>query len=119
MGAFGYSLQNDDKYDFFWRDTHDFTKTIDIILGTKLKKDDYPKAFIHLDCDIESIICETNCVKQILSNVKSSYDLRTKQDIKVYIELGKVAAQKGDYFLRVIGDSMKGYHIYDGNVIYI
>ena len=87
--------------------------------STKLKKTTIQKISSILDCDIESVIEETNRVKPILGNVKAGYDLLAEQDIEGYIELGKADAQKGDYFLRVVGDSMEGCHIFDGDVVYI
>ena len=54
-----------------------------------------------------------------IDNVKAGYDLPADQDIEGYIELGKADAQKGDYFLRVKGDSMEGSHIYEGDLLYV
>ena len=45
--------------------------------------------------------------------------LSADQHIEGYIETGKADAQKGDYFLRVIGDSMEGAHIYEGDLVYV
>ena len=67
----------------------------------------------------EEVIEETNRIKPILGNVKAGYDLWAEQDIEGYIELGQADAQKGDYFLRVVGDSMEGAHIYDGDLVYV
>ncbi|MCD7894348.1 MAG: LexA repressor, partial [Erysipelotrichaceae bacterium] len=36
-----------------------------------------------------------------------------------YIELGQADARKGDYFLRVTGDSMEGSHIFDGDIVFV
>lgn len=87
--------------------------------STKLKKTTIQKISKVLDCDIEEVIEETNRIKPILGNVKAGYDLWADQDIEGYIELGQADAQKGDYFLRVVGDSMEGVHIYDGDLVYI
>lgn len=87
--------------------------------STKLKKTTIQKISSILDCDIESVIEETNRVKPILGNVKAGYDLWAEQDIEGYIELGKADAQKGDYFLRVVGNSMEGCHIFDGDLVFI
>lgn len=87
--------------------------------STKLKKTTIQKISKVLDCDIEEVIEETNRIKPILGNVKAGYDLWADQDIEGYIELGQADAQKGDYFLRVVGDSMEGVHIYDGDLLYI
>lgn len=87
--------------------------------STKLKKTTIQKLSKVLDCDIEEVIEETNRIKPILGNVKAGYDLWADQDIEGYIELGQAEAQKGDYFLRVVGDSMEGAHIYDGDLVYV
>lgn len=87
--------------------------------STKLKKTTIQKLSKVLDCDIEEVIEETNRIKPILGNVKAGYDLWAEQDIDGYIELGQADAQKGDYFLRVVGDSMEGAHIYDGDLVYV
>lgn len=87
--------------------------------STKLKKTTIQKLSKVLDCDIEEVIEETNRIKPILGNVKVGYDLWAEQDIEGYIELGQADAQKGDYFLRVVGDSMEGAHIYDGDLVYV
>ena len=87
--------------------------------STKLKKTTIQKLSKVLDCDIEEVIEETNRIKPILGNVKAGYDLWADQDIEGYIELGQADAQKGNYFLRVVGDSMEGAHIYDGDLVYV
>lgn len=87
--------------------------------STKLKKTTIQKLSKVLDCDIEEVIEETNRIKPILGNVKAGYNLWAEQDIEGYIELGQADAQKGDYFLRVVGDSMEGAHIYDGDLVYV
>ena len=87
--------------------------------STKLKKTTIQKLSKVLDCDIEEVIEETNRIKPILGNVKAGYDLWADQDIEGYIDLGQADAQKGDYFLRVVGDSMEGAHIYDGDLVYV
>lgn len=87
--------------------------------STKLKRNTIDRLSSVLDCDIDSILEETNRIKPILGNVKAGYDLPADQDIEGYIELGKADAQKGDYFLRVKGDSMEGSHIYEGDLLYV
>lgn len=87
--------------------------------STKLKKNTIKKLSDVLECDIEEVIEETHKLKPILGNVKAGYDLWADQHIEGYIETGKADAQKGDYFLRVIGDSMEGAHIYEGDLVYV
>ncbi len=87
--------------------------------STKLKRNTIERLSNVLECDIDSIIEENNRIKPILGKVKAGYDLIAQQDIEGYVELGKADAQKGDYFLRVKGDSMEGSHIYDGDLLYV
>ena len=87
--------------------------------STKLKRNTIERLSNVLECDIDSIIEETNRITPILGKVKAGYDLIAQQDIEGYVELGKADAQKGDYFLRVKGDSMEGSHIYDGDLLYV
>ena len=87
--------------------------------STKLKRNTIERLSNVLECDIDSVIEETNRIKPIIGKVKAGYDLIAQQDIEGYVELGKADAQKGDYFLRVKGDSMEGYHIYDGDLLYV
>lgn len=87
--------------------------------STKLKKTTINKLNEIFDCDIEGILEETNRLKPILGKVKAGYDLWAEQDIEGYLEVGKSDAQHGDYFLRVVGDSMEGSHIYEGDLVYV
>lgn len=87
--------------------------------STMLKKNTIQKLSNLLECDVESVIEETNRLKPILGNVKAGYDLWAEQDIEGYVELGQADAQRGDYFLRVTGDSMEGSHIYEGDLVYV
>lgn len=87
--------------------------------STKLKRNTIERLSGVLDCDIDSVLEETNRIKPILGNVKAGYDLIAEQDIEGYVELGKADSQKGDYFLRVKGNSMEGSHIYDGDLLYV
>ena len=57
--------------------------------------------------------------KPILGNVKAGYDAWAIEDIEGYIEVGKKEALKGDYFLRVRGDSMEGANIYSGDLVFV
>ena len=87
--------------------------------STKLKRNTIERLSNVLEFDIDSVIEETNRIKLIIGKVKAGYDLIAQQDIEGYVELGKADAQKGDYFLRVKGDSMEGSHIYDGDLLYV
>lgn len=87
--------------------------------STRLKKTTINKLSEVLNCDIEEVLEETNRLKPILGNVKAGYDLWAEECVEGYIELGKADAQKGDYFLRVVGDSMEGSHIYEGDLVFV
>ncbi|MCD7950757.1 MAG: helix-turn-helix domain-containing protein [Erysipelotrichaceae bacterium] len=87
--------------------------------STLLKRRNIDRLSELFDCDIELVIDEGDRVKPILGRVKAGYDLWADQDIEGYIELGQAEARKGDYFLRVTGDSMEGSHIFDGDIVYV
>lgn len=87
--------------------------------STQIKKTKIKRLSEVLDCDVERVIEDMNKVKPILGRVKAGYDLLIDQDIEGYVEVGQGDAQKGDYFLRVTGDSMIGDHIYDGDLVYV
>lgn len=87
--------------------------------STKLKRNTIQKLSEILNCDVDQVLEETNRIKPILGNVKAGYDLWAQEDIEGYVEIGKADAQKGDYFLRVEGDSMEGSHIYQGDLVYV
>ena len=87
--------------------------------STKLKKTTIDKLSNILECDVERILEETDRVKPILGKAKAGYGLWAEEDFEGYFEVGKADANKGDYFLRVKGDSMEGSHIFDGDLIYV
>ena len=87
--------------------------------STKLKKTTIQRLSQVLDCDIEDVIEKSNRIKPILGNVKAGYDLWAEQNVEGYVEIGQADAQKGDYFLRVVGDSMEGSHIYENDLVYV
>ena len=57
--------------------------------------------------------------KAIVDMLQAGYDLWTNQDVEGYLEVGKSDAERGDYFLRVVGDSMVGSHIYEDNLVFV
>ena len=77
----------------------------------KIEKTTINKLSDIFDCDIEGVLEETNRLKPILGKVKAGFDLWADQDVEGYLEVGKGDAERGDYFLRVVGDSMVGSHI--------
>ena len=58
-------------------------------------------------------------LKPVLGLVKAGYDLYAQQNILAYKEVTPEESRQGDYFLQVIGDSMVGARIYDGDLIYV
>ena len=87
--------------------------------STKLKRTTINKLSEIFDCDIEGVLEETNRLKPILGKVKAGYDLWADQDVEGYLEVGKSDADRGDYFLRVVGDSMIGSHIYEDDLVFV
>ena len=57
--------------------------------------------------------------KAIVDMLQAGYDLWTNQDVEGYLEVGKSDAERGDYFLRVVGDSMVGSHIYEDDLVFV
>ena len=85
----------------------------------KLKRGTKERLGVLLDCNIDDVLEESECFKPIIGQVKAGYNLPAEQDIEGYLEVGKADAKRGDYFLRVTGDSMIGAHIYEGDYIYV
>ena len=75
--------------------------------STHLKANTLKKLSDMLDCDVKSILDEEERIKPIVGSVKAGYDGFPMEDIEGYIELNRHDGKKGDYFLRVRGDSMK------------
>ena len=87
--------------------------------STKLKHGTLEKLSNVIGQDVESLLDNEENIKPILGQVKAGYDLWADQNIEGYIELGQVDAKKGDYFLRVVGNSMEGCYIFDGDLVFI
>lgn len=58
-------------------------------------------------------------VKPILGTVKAGYDMYATEDILGFEEVSELEAKKGDYYLKVTGDSMIGDGIFDGDLVYV
>ena len=84
-----------------------------------LKKGTIDKLSNVLNYDIDMLLSQGNRIKPIAGFVKAGYDLLADENIEGYIELGQADAKKGDYFLRICGDSMVGSRIYDGDLVYV
>lgn len=72
-----------------------------------------------LGCDLSALLSRQHNVKPLLGVTKAGYDLFAEQEFEDYIEVNERDADRGDYFLRVIGDSMEGAHIFDGDLVYV
>lgn len=57
--------------------------------------------------------------KPVIGTVKAGYDYFADQDIQDYEEVSKHDYDKGDYYLRVKGDSMIGSRIYENDLVLI
>ncbi len=88
--------------------------------STDLKKSTLQKLSRVLGYDVERLLHEeTSSLKPILGTVKAGYDLFAQELIEGYVEVNGKDAPRGDYFLRIQGDSMEGSHIYDGDLVFV
>lgn len=72
-----------------------------------------------LGCDVEELLENKHRMKPILGSVKAGYNLVAEENIEGYVEVNQADEKKGDFFLRVQGDSMQGSHIFDGDLVYV
>lgn len=73
-----------------------------------------------LDVDVESLInSEERYEKPVLGEVKAGYDLLIDENFEGYEQVTQDDYYRGDFFLRVVGDSMSGAHIHDGDLLYV
>lgn len=73
-----------------------------------------------LGVDVESLInSEERYEKPVLGEVKAGYDLLIDENFEGYEQVTQDDYYRGDFFLRVIGDSMSGAHIHDGDLLYV
>lgn len=73
-----------------------------------------------LGVDVESLInSEERYEKPVLGEVKAGYDLLIDENFEGYEQVTQDDYYRGDFFLRVVGDSMSGAHIYDGDLLYV
>lgn len=88
---------------------------------TKVMKPEVVERLSYLlGVDVERILKNADRLeKPILGTVKAGYDLLIDENFEGYEEVTKADYYKGDYFLRVIGDSMIGAHIHDKDLIYV
>lgn len=73
-----------------------------------------------LGVDVESLInSEERYEKPVLGEAKAGYDLLTDENFEGYEQVTQDDYYRGDFFLRVVGDSMSGAHIHDGDLLYV
>lgn len=73
-----------------------------------------------LGIDVESLInSEERYEKPVLGEVKAGYDLLIDENFEGYEQVTQDDYYRGDFFLRVVGDSMSGAHIHDGDLLYV
>lgn len=73
-----------------------------------------------LGVDVESLInSEERYEKPVLGEVKAGYDLLIDENFEGYEQVTQDDYYRGDIFLRVVGDSMSGAHIHDGDLLYV
>lgn len=73
-----------------------------------------------LGVDVESLInSEERYEKPVLGEAKAGYDLLIDENFEGYEQVTQDNYYRGDFFLRVVGDSMSGAHIHDGDLLYV
>lgn len=73
-----------------------------------------------LGVDVESLInSEERYEKPVLGEVKAGYDLLIDENFEGYEQVTQDDYYRGDFFLRVVGDSMSGAHIHGGDLLYV
>lgn len=73
-----------------------------------------------LGVDVESLInSEERYEKPVLGEVKAGYNLLIDENFEGYEQVTQDDYYRGDFFLRVVGDSMSGAHIHDGDLLYV
>ena len=78
------------------------------------------KLSLILGVDVESLInSEERYEKPVLGEVKAGYDLLIDENFEGYEQVTQDDYYRGDFFLRVVGDSMSGAHIHDGDLLYV
>ncbi len=73
-----------------------------------------------LGTDVESLLKDSDRFeKPLLGTAKAGYGLFAEENFAGYEEVSKSDYFRGDFFLRVCGDSMTGAHIHDQDLIYV
>lgn len=74
-----------------------------------------------LGTDVQALTqaIEFQLEKPVLGTVKAGYGLLAEENLDGYMSVSQEDFDRGDYFLRVTGDSMEGAHILDGDLLYV
>lgn len=86
---------------------------------TTLKKKTLKHISEVLQTDVEFLLEQEERLKPIVGSVKAGYDYLAEENCEGYVEVNGKDANKGDFFLRVVGDSMEGSHIFEGDLVFI
>lgn len=86
-----------------------------------LKKETLAKLSNLLNIDVNEVMAKNSFhhLKPILGKVKAGYDLFAEENLEGYIEVSDHDNKRGDYFLRVVGNSMELAKIHDNDLIYV
>ena len=74
---------------------------------------------MHLDIDQMKRMSTFSFEKPLLGTVKAGYGLLAEENLEGYIPVSESDYRKGDYFLRVTGNSMIDAKIHDGDLLYV
>ncbi|MBB5182521.1 LexA family protein [Catenisphaera adipataccumulans] len=74
---------------------------------------------MHLDLDELTRMSEFAFEKPLLGVVKAGYGLLAEENLEGYLSVSEEDYKKGDYFLRVTGNSMINAKIHDGDLLYV
>lgn len=74
-----------------------------------------------LKTDVESLVqaLHFQLEKPVLGTVRAGYGLLAEENLDGYLSVSQEDFDRGDYFLRVVGDSMRDAHILDGDLLYV
>lgn len=84
----------------------------------KISEDNKLKLSKLFNIDIDDYL-HHRFFKPVLGTVRAGYNLLADEHVIGYEEVSKSDYDRGDYFLKVVGDSMTGSRIYDGDLVYI
>lgn len=74
---------------------------------------------LRLDMEDLNKVSGFNFERPLLGTVKAGYGLLADENVEGYVPVSESDYARGDYFLRVTGDSMKDAHIHEGDLLYV